>query len=376
MDMITKQYQVVSKQLDDLTFEATINTADKDRVGDIVMPTGMKIENYMKNPVVPWAHDYSAPPVAKALMVGLQDTALVAKFTFPDPGVYDFADTIRKLWAGGFLNAVSIGFIPLKWVGHDGQAGSRDQDNWFMGGIVTEAELLEVSLVPVPANQNALRRIFEPPIVKSAIPYKKHPLADEADAWDGPAEVAAADTAALKIMCAWYDSENPDVKSSYKLPHHKADGDHATVWRGVTACMAVMMGGRGGVNIPDEDRAAVMRHISRHYEDFGKTPPESRGMNMAATYPDLPPDYVQALAELKEGRVLSTKNRELITTAVSSMQGAIGALQDLLDATDPGQGDDKHIAPIDDPNITLTGLPDDFIERLRTTRKEIAEVLK
>jgi hypothetical protein len=108
---------------------------------------------------------------------------------------------------------------------------------------------------------------------KTVIPFKKYDLDPEDAEWDGPAERRDADTDGLLLMSTWYDSENPDVKSSYKLPHHRAEG-HNTVWRGVAAAMVALLGGRGGVDIPDEDRRGVFSHLSRHYDEFGKTPPE------------------------------------------------------------------------------------------------------
>ncbi len=111
---------------------------------------------------------------------------------------------------------------------------------------------------------------------KGVIAYKETPLAPEDEGWDGPAEVAAAEVEDLKVMCTWFDSENPDVKQSYKLPHHKAAGRHACVWRGVAAATAALLGGRGGVNIPDDDRKGCYSHLAKHYADFDKEPPEFR----------------------------------------------------------------------------------------------------
>lgn len=108
---------------------------------------------------------------------------------------------------------------------------------------------------------------------KGAIAYKKTPLAPEATAWDGPAEVTNADVKAMKIMCVWVDGEKPDLKTSYKGPHHKADGDHACVWNGVRGVSAVIMGARGGIQIQASDMDGVKRHIAGHYKDFGKGDP-------------------------------------------------------------------------------------------------------
>lgn len=109
---------------------------------------------------------------------------------------------------------------------------------------------------------------------KGAIPYKKTPLAPEAQRWDGPREVARATVDDLKVMCAWVDASAPDIEASYKLAHHTADADHPAVWRGVAQCMSIVFGGRGGVDVPDSDRRAIYNHLASHYEDFGKTPPE------------------------------------------------------------------------------------------------------
>jgi len=104
----------------------------------------------------------------------------------------------------------------------------------------------------------------------SVIPYAEASKAPEDEAWDFNA--AEYDAGQLKRACAWFDSENPDVKGSYKLAHHKPDG--IVVWHGVSAAMAVLMGGRGGVDIPADDKRGVYNHLSKHYADFGKEPPE------------------------------------------------------------------------------------------------------
>ena len=58
------------------------------------------------------------------------------------------ADVYRKLYKGGFMRASSVGFIPREW-----KIGQNDKDP---RRTYTKAELLEISLVTVPANPNAL----------------------------------------------------------------------------------------------------------------------------------------------------------------------------------------------------------------------------
>lgn len=109
---------------------------------------------------------------------------------------------------------------------------------------------------------------------KKVIPYSDHGTAPDSEGWDGPGEEAKCDVAGLKIICAWYDVDNKDNKSAYKLPHHKGDGNHEAIWRGVAAAMASLLGARGGVEIPESDRKGVYNHLKKHYEQFDKPVPD------------------------------------------------------------------------------------------------------
>jgi len=101
------------------------------------------------------------------------------------------------------------------------------------------------------------------------------PKADPAAPWNGPRAVSAAagDRAALRRIHAWVDLEgNPDARSSYKLPHHKADG--TVVLRGVRAAVGAVLGARGGVEIPGADKRPVFNHLAQHLREFEVEPPE------------------------------------------------------------------------------------------------------
>jgi hypothetical protein len=79
-----------------------------------------------------------------------------AQFQFPPIGTYAFADTVHGLWNGKFLNAASIGFQPGD--GENSVSPIIDDAGKPTGGVqYNEWELLEFSIVPVPANQEALR---------------------------------------------------------------------------------------------------------------------------------------------------------------------------------------------------------------------------
>lgn len=109
--------------------------------------------------------------------------------------------------------------------------------------------------------------------IKGVIGFKDLGKAPIETPWDGSAERAKATVEVLKIISAWFDSAKPDVKSSYKLPHHKAEGKYVAVWNGVRAAMAALLGARGGADIPTKDRMGVYNHLVRHYKQFDKEPP-------------------------------------------------------------------------------------------------------
>ena len=117
------------------------------------------------------------------------------------------------------------------------------------------------------------RKVKMVKVLKAVIPYKDLGMAAEITTWAGAKETVKAEVEDLRQICAWYDSSNPDIKSSYKLPHHRMS-DKKAVWRAVYAAMAALLGARGGVKIPDADRKGVYNHLVGHYKQFDKEAPE------------------------------------------------------------------------------------------------------
>lgn len=126
-----------------------INTASLDRDRDRVMPAGARVDNYQRNPVVQWGHNYRDPwaTVGKSNTLELSADAIVADFDLrPAVNDYDPQNIVLLLWNGGWVQTASIGFIP--------KAGKPNAEG---GTDFTEWELLEWSIVPIPSNQDAVR---------------------------------------------------------------------------------------------------------------------------------------------------------------------------------------------------------------------------
>jgi len=154
MDMRKTLLPMTVKDVGDRQLEMAGSTEDIDRMGDSIRSAGWQLAPFKKNPVFMWGHDYSQPPIGRARRVWLdkETRRLMFNIEFADRDIYPFADTIYKLYKGGFLHATSVGFIPLEWEGkdEDNQAPNRT------GNVFTKQELLELSAVPVPANAHAL----------------------------------------------------------------------------------------------------------------------------------------------------------------------------------------------------------------------------
>lgn len=277
------------------------STPSVDRDGDTIRQTGWDTKAFKSNPVILWGHDHSIPAIGRANKFSKSANALVFdELEFPPEGIHKFADMIYSLMEAKFIKAGSVGFLPT-----DMESRKREDSEPKIGWAPTDfkkQELLEFSIVNVGSNRDALvthlgakgfkttgkvkigEQEFEVKQLidaifaedkedKTVIPFKHYPLADKETAWDGPKERAEANVDQLKKMSTWFDSEDPDVKSSYKLPHHQASGLN-TVLRGVNAAMAALLGARGGVDIPDGDKKRTYEHLASHIREFGNEPPE------------------------------------------------------------------------------------------------------
>ena len=138
-------------------YEFTASTADMDRDGEVIDATGWDLKNFKKNPVIMYAHDYRSLPIGKASRVWVHNGVLKNTIEFPPEGTYEFADIVEKLVDTGYLKTESVGFIPKKWEDGDGEKAPRR--------TYTKQELLEISIVPIPSNPDALRNAVEDGVI-------------------------------------------------------------------------------------------------------------------------------------------------------------------------------------------------------------------
>jgi HK97 family phage prohead protease len=133
------------------------STAKVDSYSDIV-EQGWRLDRYLKNPVILLQHSSWSLPIGKATSAEVQalpDGApgLVVEFML-DPDDEEAMKVGRKL-AGGFLNAVSVGFRSHK---QTPRATLPETDPRYSGQgcVLADNELLELSVVTIPANSDAV----------------------------------------------------------------------------------------------------------------------------------------------------------------------------------------------------------------------------
>jgi HK97 family phage prohead protease len=126
-----------------------LSDSSVDRMNDTIDAAGWRLGPYKQNPVVLWAHDSAAPPIGKMVNIFVSGDRLIGDVKFAEPEVYEFSDQVFRLIKAGYIKAGSVGYFPLKF--------SFSEDEARPWGVdFHEQELLEFSVVPVPANQNAL----------------------------------------------------------------------------------------------------------------------------------------------------------------------------------------------------------------------------
>ena len=304
---VRKYFVVEEKEISDeeRIIEFTNSTPTQDRYHDTIDQNGWQLENFRKNPVVLWAHDYSQPPVAKSVNVWVEEGKLKSRDQFTPRDLYPFGFMVYELYKNGFLNAKSVGFQPITY------AFNNETD----GVEFYTQELLEHSCVPVPANPEAL--VSAKSMGIDLLPLKS---------W------------AEKVLDTWNEEKGiwipkKDIETvfsllngkSYSTPPAESKEDKPQ-------------------NTDLEEKTKISDELMDVCQELDI---ESLAIDCTS-----PQELVRLIKEevvnLKAGRVLSEKNKTLIKTCVSQLQEAIEALNLLLSATEPQDDDDSKEFTFDD----------------------------
>lgn len=123
------------------------SSAVEDRQGEIVNVDGWDLKNFKKAPRLLWAHDHTEPAIGKVTKTWYEGVGKAKKLMFEAifQDVTEKARAIKQLVQDGFINTFSVGFKPLE----------------IDGNVITKSELLEISVVNVPANPEAMMLAYK-----------------------------------------------------------------------------------------------------------------------------------------------------------------------------------------------------------------------
>jgi len=147
---------------DDRTMRFVFSTGAKDRHGTRISPKAWRLDSFNKNGIASYQHRaYGDPDPDKIIgpaRAWVEKDRLIGDIQFETEDVNPLAEKLYRKVKAGTLNAVSVGFLE-----HSGHWGKKDLEEEEETYYFDDVELLEISLVSVPSNAEALAmREFEP----------------------------------------------------------------------------------------------------------------------------------------------------------------------------------------------------------------------
>lgn len=149
-----------------------------DSYGDIIRAKGWRFNLFKENAPFVDSHDYST---IRKLVGSVQDFRIQGKKLIErvqwaiDVAENELARIGFKMTVAGHLKAVSVGFVPTKWVGRHSEDqklwGEQlddlglDRENAPRGLIFIEQEQIELSSCIIGANPNALAKAYKADVV-------------------------------------------------------------------------------------------------------------------------------------------------------------------------------------------------------------------
>lgn len=288
---------------DPIRFVASTENVARD--GMVIAADAWQLENFRKSPTITFAHRYDIPPIGKAVDIGVRDNQLIADIVF-DSENDEFAAMIEKKIRAGVLSASSVGFDILQIEPANAQ-GSAPR--------VTKTDLLEIAIVPVPADPDALAA------------RQKRALGDfgrDLLKLIEPEQQATADGVTV-VTVDTQTFTNKDLTVTASGTTEQTPPSARATWEADAAAMVGLY--RPFTQRPDAERKEEHARLSRAYAKHGKEAPEFldaatlealgpaeiRGLFLSGE-PELLPDLFAAM-DARAGKALNARNQDRLEQA-------------------------------------------------------------
>lgn len=152
----------IRKKEDERTITFVASDATRDSAGTVLNQDNWDLTRFNSNGIIGYQHkvyggwdDTDNPDnVIGKGHAYVEDGKLMVDITFEPKEINELAEKIYQKVLFGSLRAVSVGFLPI---GKGRFGEGADAETYYFAG----QQLLEVSVVNIPANPNALRKSME-----------------------------------------------------------------------------------------------------------------------------------------------------------------------------------------------------------------------
>ena len=355
---IRASFPVDPAPAEDGRFRAVIAVNDDVGDGSPIPLRSMDLSGYRKNPVVLFAHDrWANLPVGRTLDLRWTNRGLEATFEFLEGD--DFAGRVRNAWERGYLRAASI--------------GARPKSN-----NPAQYELSEWSIVPVPADQDAVRALNADIMRDMLAPVKKEASMDEAkireliadalksarsdSGLDEPALARSlSDTIRQTVTAAVADAE----KARSDAEQAQADAEKAFEERLETE-LAERMGDKKKAGFPfkkkakkapgdeeddDEDDEETM---AKKAAEEAEIRAEARADLLVLVRGLLPNDF-ETRGKSDHEILVAAAGDEVATAADRSTEYLLAKVEDIAQRRADAEGKNRSTAPSSNPQRSISG---------------------
>lgn len=176
---ITRSFECKAFDISGRTADFVASTDAIDAHDEIVDQSTWQLDDYLKNPVVLFGHNSRELPIGTCVDVAVRNNRLECRIKFATEEMNPLAEQVWKMVQAKILRALSVGFIPKSY-----RIEMRDGREIL---VWSSCVLKEISVVPVPANGEALAKMKakafdkQPPAPLEAIPNTTEAAAPRKD---------------------------------------------------------------------------------------------------------------------------------------------------------------------------------------------------